>query len=45
MSTDPDIQVSVDDREASPAWHLRALAVIIVVLAVAYKVAVSLVLK
>jgi hypothetical protein len=45
VSQEPDIQVSVDDREASPAWHLRVVIVIIVVLAVAYKVAVSLVLK
>ena len=42
---DQEPRISVYDREASPRWHLKALAVIVVVLLVAYVLAVNLVLK
>jgi hypothetical protein len=45
MSPEPDNRVSVDDREASPGWHLRAVIIIVIILAVAYEVAVRMVLK
>ena len=38
-------QVSVEGREASPGWHLKAVLIIVVLLALAYVVAVNLVLK
>ena len=43
--SEPDIQVSVEGREASPGWHLRVVGVIIVILLIAYVLAVNLVLK
>ena len=43
--SEPDIQVTVEDLEASPSWHLRVVGVIIVVLLIAYVLAVNLVLK
>ena len=42
---DPDIQVTVEGREATPLWHLRVVLVVIIVLAVAYEVAVHMVLQ
>jgi hypothetical protein len=45
MSGDPQGKVSVEDRDLSPAWHLRAVLVIAAVLGVAYVLAVNLVLK
>jgi hypothetical protein len=43
--SEPDIQVSVEDRDLSPAWHLRAVLIIAAVLGIAYVLAVNLVLK
>jgi cytochrome c-type biogenesis protein CcmH/NrfG len=37
--------LSVEDLDASPGWHLKAVVVIIAVLLVAYVLAVNLVLK
>ncbi len=45
MSNEPASQVSVDDRETSPGWHLRAVIIIVIVLAIAYEMAVRMVLK
>jgi cytochrome c-type biogenesis protein CcmH/NrfG len=45
MSNDPEIQVSVEDRDLSPGWHLKAVLVIIAVLGIAYVLAVNWVLK
>jgi hypothetical protein len=37
--------VSVEDMEASPSWHLKAVAIIAACLLVGYALAVNLVLK
>lgn len=42
-SQEPDIEV--EDLDASPRWHLKALAVIAALLLAAYVAAVNLVLK
>lgn len=45
MSEQDQNGLSVEDLEASPAWHLKAVVVIVAVLLVAYVLAVNLVLK
>jgi hypothetical protein len=45
MSSDPEIQVSVEDRDLGPYWHVRAVLIIVAGLGVAYVLAVNLVLK
>ncbi len=45
MSNEPAPPVSVDDRETAPGWHLRAVIVIVIVLAIAREMAVRMVLK
>ncbi len=45
MSKSDESGISVEDRDVKPGWHLKALAVIIAVLLVAYVVAVNMVLK
>ncbi len=45
MSSQDESGISVEDLEASPGWHLKAVAIIIAVLLVAYVLAVNLILK
>lgn len=45
MSQQDENGLSVEDLEAGPGWHLKALAIIIAGLLVAYVLAVNLVLK
>ena len=40
-----DDGISVEDMEANPSWHLRAVGIIIACLLLAYVLAVNLVLK
>ena len=45
MNEQDDHGISVENMESAPAWHLKAVAIIIACLLVVYVLAVNLVLK